>query len=271
MNDFSREQQIPPAEIAKAEAMLTPEQRVMSRVRANILTPLDYMELPEDQAKTIRDYSDKASKVVRSEFERLQKESPANMILRVLEQNLETITDQRNRSRALANINRLNSSLKEWQNSIAVQEGLNLSLKRSKTKTEIIEQLEQELMVDTSQSVLDTEFFSFSSNEIGGHDRRDTILRQLGYFPKGVNFMSFFTLPLQADQTDIKKLMWGGTPVQITRLHNPNVRIITGLTSDKLPGVIVNLEQHPKDNLVCFYFNTDAIARSTSTIPAVIA
>lgn len=273
MNDFSKEQPIAPAEMAKAEAMLTPEQRVMSRVRANILAPLDYVELSEDEVKIIRDYSDKASEAGRSEFGRLQKESPANRILQALEQNIGTMQrGDKHRDAAARNIQSLRQNLANWQSRIAEQEGLAQAQGKPKAKEEVIRQL---MEVGQKSGIVgfgvDPELCSVAASTVGGDSKRDTILRELGYLPEGTSFSSFFSAPKLEGPQDVNKLMWGGKPSRISPPGNPSGDMVVGLTSDKLPGVVVNLEKWTADRVASFHFNVDSVARSTATIPAVIA
>lgn len=287
MNDLSKEQPVPPAEMARAEASLTPEQRVMNRVRANILAPLGHVDLSDEQKQLIRDYSDKAGEVGRLEFERLKKESPVRRLLEVLTDELALAArDSRHQLLIENSIAVVKSQVREWADSVAETQGLAAIKGETKTVEElVVEQIkvakQQEehrvprderrgirpyigvLVTDELQAAADVK------KRMATAQTAERLLKKLGFLPEEASLRSLFALPLSGKSytdSELSQLRWSGKP---TRLDQEKV---TGLQSESTPGVAAQVEQFGGDRaLVWFSFKPEAVARSVAKIPAVTA
>lgn len=270
------ERVVPKAEIQRAEARLTPKQRAMSRIRARILAPLEGMGLPKEQVEVIQDYAEEATERARAEFEQLQKESPANRILEALEKNLARLPEgdwQRERHERV--MTQLHLNLATWQTRIAEAQSIAFVQGESKSEEELIRALiEAGRESGIIGAGMNPELISIANSSVG-EEGVDLVLRDLGFLPEGVSSNSFFSIAMTEvwlrSFEEKEKLMWSGKPRRI-KFGIVGVTQVIGLTSETLPGVAVVLERWRTDQEeATFHFNTEAIAKSTATIPAVVA
>lgn len=300
MNDFSREQPIAPAEIAKAEAELTakaeaeltPVQRVMSRVIANILTPLDYVELPDDQVGIIRDYSDKAARVAQSEFERLQKESPAQRLIDAFEDERSIMPEEEGQRLVEGAIEHIQSKVREWQDAVAEAQGVAAINREPKTLDQIVADLigvagqqvrdgvsqEHRKGIHPTVGILVTDWLEGGGDvkeRMATAERAERVLKKLGFLREEATMKALFALPKPSSgktytAEEIHPLRWSEKPVEKPVRISEDV--VAGLQSESMPGVAAEVEMFGGDRaLLSFYFRPEAVTSSVAKIPAVVA
>lgn len=288
MEESLGEKPIASAENVEAEARLTPEQRLANKVRASIVAPLDRMNLPENEEKTIRTYAEKAVEIALSEFKRLKEESPAKRLVDALTDELSIVAgDQKQQELVRAAIRVVESQIKAWQDDVANAQGLAAIMGETNKP---LEQIVVERIAVAKQQVKDkipwnerrgirpyigvliTDWLKSGSSVIERMATAQTaerILKKLGFLPEGVSIKSLFALPESpfnktSTESELEKLMWGGKPVKVS------FNKVIGLQSEFMPGVAVQVEEFGGNRaLVLFSFKPEAVTRSVAVIPAV--
>ena len=273
MNDISREQPIPPAEIARAEAQLTPKQRVMNRVRANILAPLGYVRLPESQVKIIYGYAEKASRVAGREYERLQKESPVGRLLDALEEELYIVRGNEKGEGIVENaIFGVRSQVEKWQDNFTEAQGLAVIRGETKTLEEIvIDQIEVARQEEKDRvswidrgGIRPLIVFDMATVQAG-----ERLLKETGFLPEQGSLQSLFASPeyqfagrLHLTDSDIEELRWGKWPISQGK--------VTGLQSDLMPGVFAQVGEVGRNMIIVLLnFTPPAVTKSVAMVPSI--
>jgi len=75
----------------KAQAVIEPEQAVMSKAREGVLQHLDKTDLPEAEKKVIQNFSDKAGDAALKEYQELQAQNPLKFVKDAVERAKTTI------------------------------------------------------------------------------------------------------------------------------------------------------------------------------------
>lgn len=296
----SAEQQVPQSE-QRAEEMLSPENRIRSRVRANITGPLDNVDLPDDKKKIILDYSDLAAEAAVEEFERLKAESPAERLKAALSRVRETAEDTLDRRVIEGSIDTLNQSVAIWRNNVVhVTGGVALHGGLS-TKTGAVERLIGQNEKSTfrpwreDQSptrfnfnhqgiyprilLFDTPFPERQKTEFSEErvSQIESVLRELGFLPENVGIDSLLNSaePLKEPEKgwsreEIDRLRFGDKVVSVWN-YAGQPRIL-GIKTPSTPGVTAEIARNPAgySSFVTFHFSPEAVARSLPTIPAVL-
>ncbi|MBU2543361.1 hypothetical protein KJ707_02265 [Patescibacteria group bacterium] len=290
MNELPEVKPLTPAEIAQAEktaeGMLSPERRAMSRVRAGILAPMPFMNLPEDQAKIIREYAEKAGDVALSEFERLQKESPIKQLLDAFADELALDAKSEHRALFQSAIAHIGREVQMWQADVAEAQGLALIQGENKPLAQIVverinlfKQLEGKNLPQGERvgfrpiiSNIVTEWLEAGGaikERMATAQTTERILRKLGFIPDGVSLRALFALPdpeitMSSDLSGNEELNWAGKPVKISSEK------VVGLQSVSMPGVAAQVQCFGGNRvMISFEFKPEAVVRSVATIPAV--
>lgn len=266
MADHLNEQSIPQEEIMEAKRMMTEEQKVMSEARANILGPLDLVELSEQDRDTICRYADLAGEAARREFLRLQRESPVNLLIDVLNKMRSAAPNELYERMYRSNLYWVNLQLKNWQRAVTIAQGAAEITGQHKTLGEIIPEL-FEVYKDEEINRVPTNWQRginpciFITTDINNPEKLGTerILRNLGFLPKNVPLESIFSLPVNPSN---------GLGENPTRVRED---LVVGLNSPLMPGVLAEVQARlfTFDNAyVNLRFKPEAIVRSVTKIPA---
>lgn len=268
MNDFSREQQIPPEEIAKAEAMLTPKQRTMNEARATVLGPLEKIGLSEEEKAIVTKYADRVGELAGQELERLQTESPLKQIIAAMEKYLPA--DVHGASKRLERIQSVARMADKWQSAVTEKQSLALLQGTPKSQQEVVKLLsEQRTPYDAGR--FPTCAGVFVANDADEAKLNNQFLHDLGVLPEGISVDSLFKLPanewdFSKNRDAIDQVIQDGKPTRIL-----GGSTVIGLKSDRLPGVQfwVDRDRYMEKFNTGVLFTPEAIARSITDIPGV--
>lgn len=94
MGDLSREQPVPQVEIAKAEAMMTPVRRVMTKARYEIMSHESDFNSVGVTKELVEKAAEAAGNRAKSEFEAKEQQDPIRRLVEVLGESVQTADDQ---------------------------------------------------------------------------------------------------------------------------------------------------------------------------------
>lgn len=239
------------------ERKLSPKQEVQSETLYEITKHLDDIELdPKDEA-IVEEYASKAAEFAGEEFERLQKESPINLLISVVNEVISGTEDRDVKAYLDERIKSLSEKAEGWRKLIEAEESYNLFTHQSRSRLEVIKDLIQKGEID---SFFSFDFDIFHTNEKTG---LNNLLEKLDVLPKGFDVETAFSKFPKArysfrNEEEVRKIREEKRPTLIK-----GAKALIGIGSEILPGVEFTIQgEFINRRVLCLDFKPEAVVRS---------